>query len=493
MYEDRGVGTGDPLNGGMNHAGYTSGAATNAPGGNTGGLKLPLRFSHNPKSDGSGEGVKNWWERLGTVDGGIETDSYRRGWLYVARARFQEGNQWMALRRPKVTIYTEYASITDYLNEDGITRRWMGNNFIEADIKGKDFTVWFIELGEEGPRGYSGSRGYTGSPSVVPGWTGSRGDAGSRGYTGSVGPTGYIGSDGYTGSRGFRGSQGYTGSPGKGFTGSEGDRGYTGSKSFTGSRGYSGSPGAGLTGSQGVRGYSGSKGDRGYTGSIGKDGGFAAGEANQVLYKNTANVATGDPKFTYASGGTGKPFELAVPRLVVSEGAGTTQAGIYMGAAGEGAFQFFKNAYIGEGGTYHSFNFNGGIIATEMKATIFTGTATRARYADLAEVYETDHKYPIGTVVKLGGIKEATIADAGTKYVLGVISDRPAYLMNSDAEGQPIALIGRVKIKISGRVERHQPLWPTHNGEACNIDNGLLPFAFALESGEDDLVECLIK
>ena len=82
------------------------------------------------------------------------------------------------------------------------------------------------------------------------------------------------------------------------------------------------------------------------------------------------------------------------------------------------------------------------------------GTATSAQYADLAEIYATDQTYKPGTVVMFGGDAEVTAAyPENTTAVAGVISTDPAYLMNSAAEGQPIALKGRVPCYVMGIVE----------------------------------------
>ena len=81
--------------------------------------------------------------------------------------------------------------------------------------------------------------------------------------------------------------------------------------------------------------------------------------------------------------------------------------------------------------------------------------ATSAQYADLAERYETDSEYEVGTVVVFGGTKEITTTTH--KYdtrIAGVISENPAYLMNSDSAGQPVALAGKVKCKVHGTIEK---------------------------------------
>jgi len=90
-----------------------------------------------------------------------------------------------------------------------------------------------------------------------------------------------------------------------------------------------------------------------------------------------------------------------------------------------------------------------------MYATVFNGTATQAKYADLAEIYSTDKEYEPGTLVQFGGEAEVTITnERATTRVAGVISTLPAYLMNSEASGQAIALKGRVPCKVFGKVKK---------------------------------------
>ena len=94
-----------------------------------------------------------------------------------------------------------------------------------------------------------------------------------------------------------------------------------------------------------------------------------------------------------------------------------------------------------------------------VSATLFSGTATAARYADLAERYAADKEYKPGTVVVFGGDKEIT---QSTIYmdtrVAGVISTDPAHLMNSEAGDDkthpPVALQGRVPCKVIGKIKK---------------------------------------
>ena len=90
---------------------------------------------------------------------------------------------------------------------------------------------------------------------------------------------------------------------------------------------------------------------------------------------------------------------------------------------------------------------------------VFSGTANEAQYADLAEIYSADQEYAPGTVVKLGGDAEVTqTLNHADNDVFGVVSTSPAYLMNKDADGVPVALAGRVPVKVIGRVAKGERL-----------------------------------
>ena len=87
----------------------------------------------------------------------------------------------------------------------------------------------------------------------------------------------------------------------------------------------------------------------------------------------------------------------------------------------------------------------------------FQGTATSAKYADLAENYLADQEYPIGTVLDIGGEKEVTIATKESYKIVGTVSEKPGFLMNSQIEGDyitPVAYIGRVPCRVEGVIER---------------------------------------
>jgi len=133
--------------------------------------------------------------------------------------------------------------------------------------------------------------------------------------------------------------------------------------------------------------------------------------------------------------------------------------------------------------------YNGAILATTVTATTLTtganttagtitgnfslsaGSRLNATYADLAERFEADSFYDAGTVVELGGDKEITAVQYElSDDVFGVVSSTAAYLMNSaagdDATHPPVAVGGRVPVKVIGKVRKGQRLVSAGNGIA---------------------------
>lgn len=90
-----------------------------------------------------------------------------------------------------------------------------------------------------------------------------------------------------------------------------------------------------------------------------------------------------------------------------------------------------------------------------LTATNFIGVASSAKYADLAEIYASDKPYEPSTVVIFGGSLEVTTTKkTHDTRVAGVVSTNPAYLMNSEAVGIPVAFTGRVPCKVRGPVSK---------------------------------------
>jgi len=140
----------------------------------------------------------------------------------------------------------------------------------------------------------------------------------------------------------------------------------------------------------------------------------------------------------------------------------------------------------------------------DIRANIVHATSTAAQYADLAERYATDMPLEAGDVVILGGAEEITkcvkeLDDA----VFGVVSERPAFLMNKDAgndDSHPmIALKGRVRVKVTGTGSAGARIVSAGNGEAkvadleeCTAFNTLGRLLKAKYTHKTELHECVI-
>jgi len=153
-------------------------------------------------------------------------------------------------------------------------------------------------------------------------------------------------------------------------------------------------------------------------------------------------------------------------------------------------------------GTYSNSNvaaympvYGGNILSTQIQATVLTtganttpgnitgnwtlttGSRLQATYADLAERFEADEAYDAGTVVELGGAKEITAVKYDlSEDVFGVVSDTAAYLMNAGAGNDqthpPIAVTGRVKVKVTGPIAKGQRLVSAGEGRARAANPG---------------------
>ena len=112
----------------------------------------------------------------------------------------------------------------------------------------------------------------------------------------------------------------------------------------------------------------------------------------------------------------------------------------------------------------------------EVHSVLFSGVASSAKYADLAEKYTTDEELDAGTVVCFGGEAEITACDHECDHrVAGVISTDPAYMMNSEGEGQYLALTGRVPTKVTGPVAKGDLLVSSSVKGHAMVDNNAQP------------------
>ena len=110
------------------------------------------------------------------------------------------------------------------------------------------------------------------------------------------------------------------------------------------------------------------------------------------------------------------------------------------------------------------------------KEAVFHGTATHARYADVAELYASDNEYGPGHVMKIGGTDEVTeTSQELDEDAVGVVTTDPALLMNSRLPGITvgIALLGRVPCNVVGKVTKGDRIvtsnTPGHGQSARNV------------------------
>ena len=141
-------------------------------------------------------------------------------------------------------------------------------------------------------------------------------------------------------------------------------------------------------------------------------------------------------------------------------------------------------------------NFSGTVTAP-----LFDGVASTAKYADLAEKYVADADYEPGTVVRIGGEAEITMTtEHADEEVFGVISTDPAYLMNNDIDGLPVALQGRVPVKVVGKVRKGERLISSDvPGVAWGVADSTAPIEAVIgraledkDDGDQGMIEAVI-
>ena len=138
---------------------------------------------------------------------------------------------------------------------------------------------------------------------------------------------------------------------------------------------------------------------------------------------------------------------------------------------------------------------------------VLSTTASAAQYADVAERFEADAPMEIGSVVEVGGSAEITEATSDlSEDVFGVISDKPAYMMNAGAGDNTthpfVAMTGRTPVRVIGEVTKGQRLVTSSTkGCARAVAQGesISPFNVigrALETNTDagiKLVNCAVR
>lgn len=109
-------------------------------------------------------------------------------------------------------------------------------------------------------------------------------------------------------------------------------------------------------------------------------------------------------------------------------------------------------------------------------AVNFYGTASSAEYADVAEKYTVDKKYPYGAVLQIAedGTHEVETYTGGT--LAGVISKDPAYMLRSSITGEYVVLCGQSPVVCQGTITKGQYCIAQCGGYVVGVDKADLTF-----------------
>ncbi len=215
----------------------------------------------------------------------------------------------------------------------------------------------------------------------------------------------------------------------------------------------------------------------------GTTGNFGGTVEADTFTDGTLSISSGD-----ITSGSDATFSGTVQAGTLTDGALSASSGAISGATNITASGTVQAATLSDG----SATITGGV---------FSGVSTTAKYADLAEKYVADADYEPGTVVRIGGEAEITMTtENADEEVFGVISTDPAYLMNSDIEGLPVALQGRVPVKVIGKVRKGERLISSDvPGVAWGVADSTAPIEAVIgraledkDDGEQGMIEAVI-
>jgi len=143
----------------------------------------------------------------------------------------------------------------------------------------------------------------------------------------------------------------------------------------------------------------------------------------------------------------------------------------------------------------------------DIRCRVINATATSAQYADIAERFAADAPMTEGAVVMLGGAQEITeTGEDLSDQVFGVISSKPAYMMNAGAgnnDSHPfVAMTGRTPVRVTGVVNKGDRLVSSSikgTARAAKTGESINPFHVigrALESKSDEgigMINCFVQ
>ena len=133
----------------------------------------------------------------------------------------------------------------------------------------------------------------------------------------------------------------------------------------------------------------------------------------------------------------------------------------------------------------------------------FYGNMIQANNADLAEKYIYCGDLEVGDIVKVSTDTKCEIErcdEIAALNVIGVVSDKPGFILNQSSKGIPVALKGKVLCKVQGPIRKGEPIISYEQGAGIslyNVNTDLLNqpikiIGVALEDIEDDEVRKIL-
>jgi hypothetical protein len=177
--------------------------------------------------------------------------------------------------------------------------------------------------------------------------------------------------------------------------------------------------------------------------------GYNAGWVNAGAFQGNSGISFADLLDT--NGNTRKVVRLNVNGICVAIISTDEEFTIAQSHAINGFFRIGKGINMNTtGNDTQAFNPN---------AFKLRGISMEAEFADVAEIYVGDATYEPGTLVSLGGAAEVTqTVGVADQNIFGIVSTRPAYLMNAKQKHEKnalaIAVAGRIPVKVTGIVNK---------------------------------------
>jgi len=134
-------------------------------------------------------------------------------------------------------------------------------------------------------------------------------------------------------------------------------------------------------------------------------------------------------------------------------------------------------------------------------SVLFNGVATSSQWGDLAEIYRCeDNNLPVGTVISVSSNLNYEVCkcniDCDMGYI-GVVSKNPGFIMNSGENGLVTGLVGKVPVRIKGKIKKRDFIVPTTDGyaRAGKVGEEVFKIGVSLETNELEsrLILCIIK